>query len=309
MKIATLVSTCGILSLTPTLFAFDDFNLQMSKLQHEQTSWSHDIYTVSPDVRPEGTPWAWLQQPAIAARVNYTHQDRFDGFYKSDLVSPMVDFSFQTIGGVNVGVAYSHGFLSEEQIFIPGLPSPVKFEGDQDSVGAYVAKQWDCGLKVGGTWSYSSAKIAFKDYNFTRADYDTVGASGMIGFARSFGQKKFGKNVFVDTSANFLNQSEEQSWNFLWMAKVGHNLCREFAVYGIFNLFHELEHGESFRIPVGYAGYHPLGETTWGEAGGGVQAQLGHGFSLTAEATTPVICESPGDIAAVQLRAAVNWVF
>ena len=93
------------------------------------------------------------------------------------------------------------------------------------------------------------------------------------------------------------------------MAKVGHNCCERFAFYGIFNLFHEMEQEGGSAIPLGYSGYHPMGDETWGETGAGFQAQLGRGFSLTAEATTPVLDEGNVACNAFQVRSGVNWSF
>ena len=304
MKQLSLISLCLIFG--GTAFAFDDFNLQMGKVLHEETSWSHDIYTVgnSAGLLKSGSPW--LQKPSVTLRFNATHQEPFETFSEIDLYQPMASLSFQTIGGISIGLSYAHGFLKED-LSNPIYTSSFKLEGDSDSVGGYVSKQWDCGLKVGGTWAYTKADLRFEGGR-TFYDFDTVGTSGTLGFARSFGEKKFGKNVFVDTSANFLYESEDESWHFIWMAKVGHNLCKEFAIYGIFNLFEELEQRDSFVVPYQYSGYHPSLDKTWGEAGGGFQAQLGWGFSFTAEATAPVMDEEYKRNA-FQVRSALNWSF
>jgi len=241
------------------------------------------------------------------SRFNATHQERFGGLTETDLLAPMLDLSFQTYAGVNVGIVYSHGFLSDEQAF-PGTFGGSKFEGDIDSVGGYLAKQWDCGFKVGATVAYSTADLRYENGR-SFYDFDIVGTSVALGYARSFGEKKFGRNVFVDTSANFLYQSEEDAFYFLWMAKVGHSFSERFAAYGIFNLFHVIDFNGNYVIPEGYVGYHPFGDETWGETGAGFQAQLCHGFTFTAEATTPVLDEQFVATDSFQVRAGLNWRF
>jgi hypothetical protein len=223
----------------------------------------------------------------------------------------MVTVGFETFGGVNVGLAYSHAFLFEDRtFFIPSSPFPLQIaeiEGDRDSVGGYFSKQWNCGFKAGATWSYSTAELRHNDREFF--ELNAVGASGSLGFARSFGEKKFGRNAFVDTSANFLYQAEEDAWYFLWMAKLGHNICERFAVYGLFNLFYDMEYEGQFGVPRGFAGYRPYADDTWGETGGGFQARLCHGLSFTAEATIPVLDENFIAENAFQVRSALNWTF
>ena len=297
----------GMLAFVNLARAFDDFALLTSEAMHEETSWQNNIYTLDASPKLWSTNCPWLQAPSVALRFNATHQERFAAFSETDLYQPMASLSFQTIGGINVGLSYAHGFLREEQFNPLSTGGPFKLEGDSDSVGGYVSKQWDCGLKIGGTWAYTTADLAPKGGN-SFYDFDTVGASGALGFARSFGEKKFGRNVFVDTSANFLYESEDESWHFVWLAKAGHNLCQEFAIYGIFNLFQELEQRQSSVVPYQYSGYHPSLDTTWGEAGGGFQAQLGRGFSLTAEATTPIM-DAENTRNAFQVRSALNWSF
>jgi hypothetical protein len=300
----------GTLLCASTAFAIDDFNIQMSKLAHEETSWRHDVYTIATSAELWKSECPWLQKPAVTLRFNAMQQERGGGFYESELLAPMFDVSFQTFGGVNVGIAYQHGFLSED-FFSTGVLSRRQVESDLDSIGGYLTKQWDCGFNVGATWAYSRADIVtgFGPFGEVLQEFDTVGASGTLGFARSFGEKKFGRNVFIDTSANFLYQSEEEAWYFLWMAKAGHNICPRVAVFGIFNLFHVLDYNGHFSVPIGFAGYGPIGDETWGEAGGGIQAQLPWGISMSAEVTTPVLDE--GFIAqnAYQVRAALNWRF
>jgi hypothetical protein len=295
-----------IVGFLPKALAFDEFNLQMSRVLHEETSWSRDIYTsgTSADLWKSKCPW--LQRPAVSVRFNATHQELAGTFVDADLFAPMASVSFQTYGGLNVGLAYAHGFVSEEPVFL-GFFGPSELKGDSDSIGGYVGKQWDCGFKAGATVAYTSAELRFQAFD-PFYEFDTVGASGALGFARSFGEKKFGKNIFVDTSANFLYQSEDESWHFIWMAKVGHNFCKEFAVYGIFNLFHELKQRDSFGVTHQFSGYHPSRDETWGEAGGGFQARLGRGLSFTAEATAPVLDEYIARNA-FQVRAALNWSF
>jgi hypothetical protein len=212
------------------------------------------------------------------------------------------------VGGVNIGLVYSHGFASEEDVFF-GTVGKVLIEGDLDSGGGYVAKQFDCGFKLGATWAYSAGELRLKDAHRPFSEFDTFGASGALGFARSFGDKKNWRNAFVDTSANFLFQSEEDAWSFLWMAKVGHNCCERFAVYGLFNLYHKLDYRGRFVVSPVFAGYRPYGDDTWGETGGGFQARLWRGLTFTAEATTPVLDEGLIASNAFQVRAAFHWRF
>jgi hypothetical protein len=298
--------------------AFDEFSLQIIKTQHEESSWNHDIYTTRRSTELWTSTSPWLQKPALTVRFNATHQDYDWADADYDLLSPMASLSFQTIGGVQIGVSYAYGLISQE---MPAFFGPVEFEHESRSVGGYVAKQWDCGLKVGATWSHTRGELSYKDADDPYYKFDTLSASAMLGFARSFGEKKFGRNVFVDTSANFLFEFEDEPWHFIGMAKVGHNLCPEFALYGIFNLFHELEERSSNVVPSQYMGYHPVRDywpgvltdpsdpdRTWGEAGGGFQVQLGRGFSLSAEATTPIMDDN--DTRNVfQVRSALNWSF
>jgi hypothetical protein len=308
----------AVACLSPAaLRAFDEFSLQIIKTQHEESSWNHDIYTTrrSAELLPSSS---WLQKPAVTLRYNATHEeyDWVEG--EIDHRSPMASLSFQTIGGVQVGVSYAYGCIEED---IPQFYGPFQREHESRSVGGYVAKQWDCGLKVGATWSHTRGDLGYKDFDSTYYKFDTLSASAMLGFARSFGEKKFGRNVFVDTSANFLHEFEDEPWHFIWMAKAGHNLCPEFAIYGIFNLVRELDERRSNVVPSEYMGYHPIRnvslpivdspastDRTWGEAGGGFQVQLGRGFSLSAEATTPIMDDN--DTRNVfQVRSALNWSF
>jgi hypothetical protein len=299
--------------------AFDEFSLQIIKTQHEESSWNHDIYTGrrSTELLPSSS---WFQKPALTVRFNATHQeyDWIDG--EIDHRSPMASLSFQTIGGVQIGVSYAYGCIEED---IPQFYGPFQGEHESRSVGGYVAKQWDCGLKVGATWSHTRGDLGLENFGDPYYKFDTLSASAMLGFARSFGEKKFGRNVFVDTSANFLFEFEDEPWHFIGMVKVGHNLCPEFALYGIFNVIRELEERSSNVVPSEYMGYHPIrnfppigsvttdpssADQTWGEAGGGFQVQLGRGFSLSAEATTPIMDDN--DTRNVfQVRSALNWSF
>ena len=300
--------------IAPTAHAIDDFNIQMSKILHEDTSLDHDIYTKGESAGLWDSQCPWLQNPSVGLHFKTTHYERtigqitaFRGRAEIELYRPIVDLHFQTIGGVNVGLAYSHGFMSHDE-FGPFFMR--EFEGDVDSGGAYLAKQWDCGFKIGATVSYSSGELRFKDFDEPFFEFNTLGASGAIGFARNFGDKTTWKNVFVDTSANFLHQTRENSWHLLWMTKVGHNCCERFSVYGLFNLFYEIDYRDpnSF-VPDGFRGYHPYGDDTWGEAGGGFQARLCHGVSFTAEATTPIMDKGIRAKSAFQVRGGLNWSF
>ncbi len=298
-------------------FAFDDFNVQVRKTAHEEIAWRRDIYTTT-GAELWKSESKWFQSPAVTLRLNYTREEpavRFStpsgggGFIRpeSDLWSPMLSAGFQTWGGIDVGVAYAHSIHSPRlRVVLPsGGVATIDDDNHLNSVGGYVAKQWDCGLNVAGTWSYTSTE---GDTVLIR-EFDTVGASGGLGFARSFGERKIGRNIFVDTSANFLYQSEEETWHFLWLAKVGHNLCPRAAVYGVFNLFHRLEDPSGLTVPLGPSGYHPLKDETWGEAGGGLQAQIWRGLSATVEATVPVLDEEIAAEDAFQIRAALHWKF
>jgi hypothetical protein len=62
-------------------------------------------------------------------------------------------------------------------------------------------------------------------------------------------------------------------------------------------------------VPLGPSGYHPIGDETWGETGGGLNAQLGRGVLLSAEATVPVLDEGIPADNAFQVRAALSWKF
>jgi len=254
----------GFFCLTAaTALGLDDFNVQMSKAAHEETSWRHDIYSTADSAALWKSESAWFQKPALALRLNVTHEERlFRQFTPSgagletsdsDLWSPMFSAGFQTWGGMDVGVAYAHT-IHTLKLRLPtpsGLTTSIEEDNELDSIGGYVAKQWDCGFKAAATWSYTW----MDGETFLFQEFDTVGASGALGFARSFGEKKFGRNTFVDTSANFLFQSEEETWHFLWLAKAGHNICPRVSVYGIFNLFHRLEDPASFSVPLGPGGY------------------------------------------------------
>jgi hypothetical protein len=297
----------AFLVISGTANAFDDFNIQMAKTAHEETSWRNDVYTTTDASNLWKSDCPWFQKPAATLRFNGTHQERFGGLEEIDLFAPMLDVSFQTRGGVNMGIGYQHGFLSEDQLVL-GSFRTVPLEGESDSIGGYVTKQWDCGFKLVATWSYSQADIELEG-GPTVFEFNTFGASGALGFARTFGEKRIGRNIFIDTSATVLYQSEQESERFLWLAKVGHNICPRVAVYGIFNLFHELDNDGRIGVPFEYAGYHPSGDETWGEAGGGLQAQVWRGLSLTAEATTPVLDEGFPAQNAFQVRAALNWRF
>jgi hypothetical protein len=300
--------------IAPATHAIDDFNIQMSKILHEDTSLNHDIYTAGQSAGLWDSQCPLLQKPSVGLRFHATHQERewFTGISpqrsETELYRPVVDLHFQTIGGVNVGVAYSHGFLTETRFVAPFFE--FETEGDSDSAGAYLAKQWDCGFKVGATVSYSTGELRDARSNNQFFDFNTIGASGAVGFARSFGDKTTWKNVFVDTSANFLHQTREDSWHFLWMAKVGHNCCERFSVYGVFNFFYEIDYRDfRFSLPDGFRGYHPYRDDQWGEAGGGFQAELCHGLTFTAEATTPILDKGITAENAFQVRGGLNWNF
>ena len=309
--------------MASTALALDEFHVQISKIAHEETSWRHDIYTAgdSADLWKSGSEW--FQKPAVTLRFSTTHHERSLTFptpsgpnstiVRSELFTPMLSGSFQTWGGIIAGFTYGHSFQTfETQLSIPGGGfATVEDDDGLDSVGGYVAKQWDCGVKVAGTWSYTWAD----GDRFVFPEFDAVGGSGALGFARGFGEQQFGRNVFVDTSANFFYQAEdegqgwEDNWHFVWMAKVGHNICPRVSFYGLFNLFHHLEGGQRPFFQLRVRDYYPLLDETFGEAGGGLQAQFGRGFSLNAEATTPILDEGVPADEAFQVRAALNWRF
>ncbi|HTD66895.1 MAG TPA: hypothetical protein VK846_10245 [Candidatus Limnocylindria bacterium] len=54
---------------------------------------------------------------------------------------------------------------------------------------------------------------------------------------------------------------------------------------------------------------NPIGDETWGETGGGLQAQFGRGVMLSAEATVPVLDEGIPADNVFQVRAALFWKF
>ncbi len=309
-----------ILGLTVfTASAFDDFNVQMSKIAHEETSWRHDIYTQADTAGLWKSDWAWLQKPALTYRYSITQERRSppaittaSGFTTplgpdSEMQSSGLSGSFETWGGVALGFSYAHTHQdSSFRVVTPGGGiATVQGEDTLDSFGAYVAKQWTNGLKANAIWSHTRTD----GERYVMPAFDTSGVSGGMGYARSFGEKRIGRNVFVDTSANFLYQSGEESWHFLWQAKAGHSLCPRFAIYGLFNLFHRLEEGDGTRIPTGPAGYHPIGDETWGETGVGWQGQLWFGASLTGEITVPILDQGITAENAFQVRAAMNWSF
>jgi hypothetical protein len=304
--------------MASTAFALDDFNVQANKIAHEETSWRHDVYTTGRSMDLWKSDWEWFQQPALTVRLSSAHRERSILLFTpsgpqsmtsdSDIWTPMLSGSFQTVAGINVGVTYGRTIQTlDSKVAIPsGSFVTVEAEDQLDSVGGYVSKQWDCGLNLAGTWSYTWTD----GERFFFREFDTVGASGALGFARSFGEKTFGRNIFVDTSANFFfeNDDVQDLWHFVWMAKVGHNFCPAFSVYGLFNLFHELER-ESPGFDFNSRDYYPLFDETWGEAGGGLQTQFGEGFSLMAEAATPILDEGITSENAFQVRAALNWRF
>jgi hypothetical protein len=303
-RIICLTASCAVVC---TVHAIDDFNVQMSKNAQDDMSLRYDIYTTGERADLWESKSDWFQTPKVGVQFHATHQERYMGVTSSDLYRPVIDLSFQTAGKINVGLAYGHGFVTDEAVIFGGRRT-FKLEGDMDSVGGYVGRQFDCGFKLGATWSHSTADLAFKGRD-PFLDFETTGASGSIGYAHSFGEKRFGRNIFVDTSANFLYQSEEDAWYFLWMAKLGHSFCDAFSVYSIFNIYHEMDYKGRFGVPLAYAGYRPYGDETWGEVGGGFQARLCHGLSFTTEGTTPVMDSSFEACNAFQIRSGLNWSF
>src|SRR3954470_9416776 len=95
-----------------TVFAFHDFNVQMIKTAHEETSWRHDIYTTADSADLWKSESIWFQKPAVALRLNVTHDERFVRVFSpgglsfssnhSDLWSPTLSGGFQTRGGIDV---------------------------------------------------------------------------------------------------------------------------------------------------------------------------------------------------------------
>jgi hypothetical protein len=302
MKRRTLLVLISFTTI-PMAQAIDDFQVQMTRYAHDDMSLRYDVFTVG-EQRSSNFDSEWFQLPKVALGFGATHHNRFRDRVHSELYRPMIDLSFQTIGKINFGIAYAHGFASDE---LPLGFRRFDFEGNFHSIGGYLGRQWDCGFKLSGAWSYSTGEYGVDDFR-RKTSLDWGGGSGAIGYARSFGEKKFGRNLSVDTSANILYQSEEDFWHFVWMAKLGHNICERFAIYGMFNLFHELDR-RSGGLPIAYGGYHPYGDETWGELGGGFQARLCRGLSFTAEATTPVLDEGTAAHNAFQVRAGLNWSF
>lgn len=303
-------------SVVSTASALDDFNVQMLKVMHEEVSERAGVYTATSSAEIWNPDSEWFRNPGVAVRFEASHQRRDFPFFPGDIVEidiyrPMVGFNFQTIGGIEAGITYGHAFLYEERTF--AFPRDV--ESDMDSVGGYLAKQFDCGFRIGGSWSYSDAEFRFDGNDDPFFEYDTVGAAAGIGFARSFGEKTFGRNVFIDTSANFVYQDllenvigEDEEWTFLWLAKVGHNICEEFAIYGLFNLYHDLNDRIGGRV-IEYGGLRPYGDDTWAEMGGGFETHFGGGFTFRAEAVTPVLDQEFTANEAFQVRAALNFRF
>jgi hypothetical protein len=288
----------------------------MLKVMHEEVSERAVVSTATSSAKLWNPDSEWFRNPGVAVRFEASHQRRdflFGDMVELDLYRPMVGFNFQTIGGIEAGVTYGHAFLCEENTRFGFVRRDV--ESDMDSVGGYLAKQFDCGFRIGGSWSYSDAEFRFDGNDDPFFEYDTVGAAAGIGFARSFGEKTFGQNVFIDTSANFVYQDllgnfgdDDEAWNFLWLAKVGHNICEEFAVYGLFNLYHDLDDGNGGRV-LQYGGLRPYGDDTWAEVGGGFATHFGGGFTFRAEAVTPVLDQQFTADEAFQVRAALNFRF
>jgi hypothetical protein len=308
----TVPSTCLFLASLAAGSALDEFNNQMLKAAHEELGLERNVVTESDARRcPDAE---WFRNLGLSARYIATDvwfdEDRFE----RSLYTPAIGAYLQTVGGVQLGMTYSYQVAEYE------VPPSFGFFGERHeseahSVGGYVGKQFACGFKIATAWSYTDAKVdAHSGAGSIDYDVDRTSGSAGIGFARSFGDKTSWKNVFVDTSANLLYQSEEQSWVFAWNNKLGHNICPRFAVYGIFNLYHSID--EEFdglslmeRTVAPYGGYHPpFWDETWGEVGGGFETRLLSRLVLRAEATTPVMIEY-GDRDFFQFRGALHWEF
>src|ERR1051325_1748802 len=144
MNTRTLAAVGAAFAVVSTTHAFDDFNLQMTKIQHENVSLAHDVYTVGASEALFDSTCPWFQKPGVGVRFEFFHQERSYPYYFQqdiDLYRPMLDLHFQTYAGVDVGLTYGHALLNDEykDYFFPR-----RFEGDMDSVGGYVAKQCDC---------------------------------------------------------------------------------------------------------------------------------------------------------------------
>jgi len=259
----------------------DNFHTQMSKILHENVSLNCDICIEGVPAELWKSDSPWLRNPGVGLRFNEAHWERSS---QVDVYNPMLDVNFQTLDGIDVGLIYSHSILLEET---PGFGfGRFKRESHADSVGVYVAKHFNCGFRAGAAYSYTTDDFG----SFPQSD--TSGASATIGFARSFGEQRLGRNVFIDTSANFVYYTTVEAWDFLWLAKMGQSFSDRFGAYGVFNLYHSLERGGR----------------PFAEAGGGLQAQIVRSVTFILEGTTPVIDRSKPDIA-FQFRTALHWRF
>lgn len=310
MKNALRLALCSLPFAGSLAFGFEDFTLQMLKAAHEETSWRHEVYTAGTSARLWDTNCPIIQAPAATVRFNFTEVETSAFTEHVDLYMPGAGLSFRTVGGVNFGVSYARGYSESKVIVLtPFGGRHTELEGHTDNVGGYLTRQWDCGFRVGGTWSYSTGDLDLRARDVTVWEHELWSATAGIGYARAFGEKAFGRNVWVDISANgvFATRDQEEEWHFAGLVKVGHNLCPDFAIYGLINIFQFVDRSAYLGIPREFAGYRMFFDETWGEAGGGFQARLGSGFSFTGEVTTPVYDEDK--ITGFQVRSAVNWSF
>ncbi len=279
----------SILVFIPLVQTFGASPVEVLKVMHEELSLNHGIYSPVASNR-WASESAWFQNPGVSLRFGAGHQEAEGIGFESESYTPEISVRFQTVGQLEVGVMYAHTFFQQTEFFYPF--GKFQFEGDTDSVGGYLARQFDCGFRVGAGVSYSASSSG-PEGSSRRSHSDTFGASGGIGFARSFGEKRFGRNVFVDTSANFLYYSEVEKWYFVWMTKLGHNLTENIAVYGLFNLF--------------CSGSRP--DATSGEAGGGIFIRCCEKLRLTAEAATPVLDDSSYRTSSYYVRTGLHFDF
>lgn len=304
MKKTLAVAAMATVLTAFNLRAADDFTVQTTKNLHDDLALSHDVYTSGQSAQLWDAEHEWLRNPAVGVRFDMLHYEVGD-IISLDSYRPVLVLKAQTYADINVGISYAHAFISEE---ITPFLGRYKWEADLDSFGGYVAKQFDFGGKLGVAYTYSHAEYGVEGSRTFEMDLRSF--IGSAGFARSFGEKKLGHNLFVDASANFLYSDDADVWDFVGLMKVGTALCKDFAVFGVINVYNQLDYdsGRFFGV-FPFSDYRPYADDTWGEAGGGFQARLGKGFSLTAEMTTPVLDDGRVTEEPFLVRADLTWRF
>jgi hypothetical protein len=222
---------------------------------------------------------------------------------EADITNPYFGVSAQTWWDIDVGFLYSPSSFDFES-----FDKDVDGDGNADRYGVYLHKRFDCGLRVGTTYSYRKTEIDARDRVFdTVGKLDQTGhafTSG-IGYGRKFGEDTIGKNLAFDTSANVMYTNDDHDavngprfaqltrsfeyetlW-FSWRNIVSHNLDRHISLFASFTLHQRLDADQRDSLP-SFFGAFPAEDKTIGELGGGVVVILGKGFSVHAFARTDV---------------------